>query len=1125
MFVEGFGSHGARSRAREVRAALVTLTIAVLLGIGLPTAAHADNFAISAFQIDPCTQAGTPAVPGTLPSGNLGSGTPCSADDTQAADHPFSLYTGLALSSFTDMNSAIEPSGTTADVRVDLPPGVVANPQAVPQCTDAQFVKIQNSFVGNGVKDPGCPADTQIGELWIDSFFNGINPTATPVGLYNMVPGPGEPARFALLAPFVNLRVNLDAGVRTYPVTLPNGQVEPGDYGFFITIKDLPPNLGLLAQGLEIFGAPQEQNECSANNPAQKAHFVKLNSPDGSPNCPASVADNAFVSNPTSCGSSLTATLTATEYDPAQLSQTLTDYTTAVTDPSATSTYHTTLTDPGLDSAPRGQSVSMPYALPPMTGCNSVPFGSAAGRAPTLSVTPTDSTGNPLGSAAHDTATDLQVTLNVPQDLNPAEPATPDLQNIRVTLPAGFSINPAANPTGAGLQSCADSQFGLTTGSADTCSQLAPGSLAGTVTLTSPDLADPLTGNVYLGSQLTGDPFRLFLDASADGVDVRLTGSISSDPTTGQLTTTFTNNPQVPVSSIKLQFIGGANSAIATPIECGTFPTTSSITPWTGVDAASPSAATTIDADGQGGACGSSFSPAVTPGFSTLAAAASPTFTTTITRPAGQPYLNQFSVALPPGLLAHISAVPQCNPSAGCTSANQIGNVTIEAGSGTAQQAFGGTVYLTGPVNGDPFGLLISVPVVIGPAGGSPVYSFGTTTVQAGFQIDPHDSHATISGAIPTMQDFTVSTAAGNITEGVPVRIQSLVLSVNRAGFMVNPTNCGPLSGSATIGGIDPLVGPNGTAFSSTSALHMQATGCGSLPFTPSYTATTNGKTSSASGASLDVKLTQPPGQSNIKSAAITLPAKLAARYATEQSACPAATFAANPANCPATSLVGTVTAVTPLLSVPLTGTAYYVYQASLGLPDVDVILTGEGVTFDLKVSNALSASGGIVASLNSPDVPISSFELNFGQGPHSLLATSTSLCPGPLAASATTTGQNGAQVTASIPVQVTGCPKTSNTVKLKLGKHKFKNGKVFLSASTSTAGRFSLSGASLHHRWNFKRLGKAGSVTLGAALSHAAMAQLHRHHHVKIRLRVGFLPKSKSVKTAKKFVTFTVRG
>ena len=55
-------------------------------------------------------------------------------------------------------------------------------------------------------------------------------------------------------------------------------------------------------------------------------------------------------------------------------------------------------------------------------------------------------------------------------------------------------------------------------------------SQVGTVTITSPDIPDPLTGNVYLGAQAPNDPFRIFIDASGDGVDIRLLGSITSDP-------------------------------------------------------------------------------------------------------------------------------------------------------------------------------------------------------------------------------------------------------------------------------------------------------------------------------------------------------------------------------------------------------------------------------------------------------------------------------------------------------------------------------------------------------------------------------------------------------------------
>ena len=989
--------------------------------------------------------------------------------------------------------------------------------------------------------EPSCPADTQIGEMWIavfDGQFNtsGVDLPGVAVPIYNMVPNEGkdgEPnsgqaALFSVLAPLINYRVDLTGGL-----VPSNG---PGGYAFDVKITGLPPELEIYGTALELFGSPQEQNACSPTNPAasdpthplptdvlQVGTTAAMVNGAVVPNCPGTVTDNAFITNTAACGTTETASLTATEYDPADLPTLQNDESLGAGGGHEPASFFQSSTN-----APRGESVTQTYDIPPPSNCNNVLFNSATAGPPTLTLTPFTVSNNVAtnqASVAHDSGTDLAVGLTFPgaantaQNLSPSALGPPPLKNITVTLPNGFSINPGANPTGAGLQACADTDFAN-----DNCANAAPGSQVGTVTLSSPDIGVPLTGTVYLGQpSANGGEFRLFIDACTTGTgpctsgavpaaEVHLEGSITSDPSTGQLTTTFANSPQVPVSSLQLSFTGGAGSAIATPIDCGTFTSpggpSTSIVPWSGVNATSPQGTITVDADGAGGACPSplAFSPTVTPNLSTTAAGASPTFTLTVTRPPGQQFISSLNISLPPGLTGHITAATQCTASAAalqagtaaCPVSSNVGTAAILAGSGSATNAFGGNVYLTGPYNGDPFGLIIVVPATLGP------FNLGTSVVQAGIAIDPHDAHLTIQSSVPTIQDFT--DPAGTV-QGVPLRIQKLVIAVNRPGFMQNATNCSPQSGSSTLGGIDPYAG---TTASSTSTYSIAATNCAALAYTPTLIASTNGKTSTANGASLDVTLTQPAGQANTKSVAIQIPTSLAARYTTEQAACPAATFAKGPSNCPASTIVGTVTATTPLLPGSLSGPAYYVYQAGVGLPNIDVVLSGDGVTFDLTISNSLNSKG-LVSSLNAPDVPISSFSLDFTQGPNSLLSANGNLCAQKVDLATTLNAQSGASKTVSVAVKVQNCgavlPFTTAT--LKLGKHSLKNGKLSYTVTAPMAGRVSLSGSVFHHTWTFKTVRKAGKTTITAALSHKVLMELRKHHHVTIKFRLGFLPKS----------------
>ena len=89
--------------------------------------------------------------------------------------------------------------------------------------------------------------------------------------------------------------------------------------------------------------------------------------------------------------------------------------------------------------------------------------------------------------------------------------------------------------------------------------------------------------------------------------------------------------------------------------------------------------------------------------------------------------------------------------------------------------------------------------------------------------------------------------------------------------------------------------------------------GCKSLVFKPKFTVSTSGHTNKANGASLDAKLSYPAGsvgvEANIARVKVDLPKQLPSRLTTLQKACTAATFDANPAACPAASIVGVLKA------------------------------------------------------------------------------------------------------------------------------------------------------------------------------------------------------------------------
>ena len=270
--------------------------------------------------------------------------------------------------------------------------------------------------------------------------------------------------------------------------------------------------------------------------------------------------------------------------------------------------------------------------------------------------------------------------------------------------------------------------------------------------------------------------------------------------------------------------------------------------------------------------------------------------------------------------------------------ASRVGTSSVKSGAGPAPFALSGPVYLTGPYNGAPFGLSIAIRAIAGP------FDLGTVVVRAAIHVNPTDSHLTID-ADPLPQ----------VLEGIPLRLREVKVVVDRAGFIFNPSTCDPLAIHGTLTAVDGTVQEADAPF--------QATGCSDLPFSPTLSATADGKTSATSGAGLKVTLTQPTGQANVKSVSVQLPKRLTARGSTVTGACPEATFASNVAGC-SNARVGSVHAETPLLSGPLDGPVYLVAH-SAGLPTLEALMQGQGLNIDLSGDVTFGANG-ITSAFNA---------------------------------------------------------------------------------------------------------------------------------------------------------------
>ncbi len=622
----------------------------------------------------------------------------------------------------------------------------------------------------------------------------------------------------------------------------------------------------------------------------------------------------------------------------------------------------------------------------------------------------------------------------------------------------------------AGLQACQENVQQSSIGTEEPA-HCPAASQVGTAKIKSPLLETAsekeFEGTVYV-LQSNPPQIHLLVAASADGVNLKLVGIAHLNTSTGRVETTFGEDPAVeaedpflkghlalpdlPSSSFKLTFEGGAKAALVTPSQCGTYTTDANFTPWSSpfISDFSTTAAFAIGSGVGGGPCPNGplpFSPSLSAGSTNTEAGAFTGFTQLLTRADGQQRIEKFQYKEPAGMAAVLSQVPLCaevQASAGtCAAASKIGHGIVQAGPGvnplTLPQPGGPEIpiYLTGPYHGAPFGLSISTPIVAGP------FNLGTIVTRAKIEIDPSTAQITIT-TDPLPQ----------IVDGVPTDLRSIYAVIDRPGFAFNPTNCTSQEFAGTV------TSAGGAATAPISS-HFGIGACKGLKFSPKFSVATAGKTSKAAGASLITKLTYPKepqgSQANIAYVKVELPKQLPSRLTTLQKACTAAQFEANPAGCPAASIVGHAIVHTPVLPVPLTGPAYFVSHGNEAFPSLTMVLQGYGITIDL-VGTTLIRKGVTSTTFKSvPDVPFETFELTLPQGANSALAANGNLCTSKLTMPIEYHAQNGVLLTAKTPIAVQGCSSS-----ISIASHKVSGRNVTLRVSVPGAGKLTASGKGL---------------------------------------------------------------
>jgi hypothetical protein len=966
---------------------------------------------------------------------------------TQAGGHPFGALTMFAVNTVRSGTGEIIPAADTKNVDVDLPAGFVANPLVTPRCPQSTLASFETEFSPPKV----CPDATLVGGLtpFINVFNAGQEFLEGAVAFSSDVPAPGTAAEFttrigpALQSIVGSLRAEEDFGVR---VIAPNVAPVSKFYGSIAAF----------------YGEP------------------------------AGAHGKAFLVNPTDC---------------AQQQEESDQGRGPVTRIAANTWQEPGVFDKAEDS------------LPLLTGCKTLTEAwlghgpEPAQEQPSFTFSPTTTrAASPAGATAH---------LHVPQAglSNPKKLATADLKKTVVTLPEGLSLNPSS---ANGLEACSEAQIGyLGSGfpspnpirfneAAPSCPD---GAKLGTFEISTPLLEEPVEGTIYLASQ-EENPFHslialyLVVDNARFGITLKLPGEVEANGDTGRLTAVFDNNPQIPFEDLTLHFRGGGGrSELATPEVCGHYQTTGSLTPWS----AESGEAAQIEEQGftVTGACAPSaatrpFAPGFEAGTTNPAAGAYSPLVIKVNRNDGEQELTKLNFTLPEGLIGNLASVPYCSDAAieaaraksgrveqagpSCPAASQIGTVDAAAGVGSEPVHVGGHAYMAGPYEGAPLSAVVITPAVAGP------FDLGDVVVRAPLFVDPTTAQITArSDALPT------------ILKGIPLKLRSVAITLDRPNFTFNPTSCAAMAVTASIGSSDDAT--------ATPSNRFQVGSCASLPFKPTFSASTRGKASKANGASLVVKIAAKPGEANIHKVNLQLPLQLPSRLTTLQKACTEAQFNTNPAGCPADSVIGSATAHTPILQVPLSGPAYLVSHGNAAFPDVEFVLQANerGGNIEIVLDGGTQITKGITYSNfeTVPDAPISSFETVLPTGPHSILTTNLpasdnyNLCGQALKMPTTLTGQNGGVVRQSTPIAVTGCAPS-----IKVTKHTVKGKTATFVISVPSAGKLTGKGAGLTGA--AKTVSAAKNVTLKLKLNKKEQAFLARHPHRKLKLHVKlqFRPK-----------------
>jgi hypothetical protein len=941
---------------------LLALIAVALAAACLPACAEA-SFGLSDFEVEAMAEGGGAA--------------------TLAGSHPYQLTTSIGLNLAGESPGQVFSDGDLRDLQIELPPGLIENPDALTKCPLALFHTPRVSPFEESRSGESCPQASQIGIVTLHSSYGGGS-TRT-FGVFNLDPPPGVAAQFGF-APY---------GV---PIAFtPQIRQAEGEYGITLQTRNFPQAFDVYGIELTIWGTPwgvshntQRGNCLNEVDPGFGYSKCQIGKPKDQPPL-------AYLTLPTTCAKPLTFTARATSWQ----------------QPGAVVATSTSGEEGGV--------------APDLSGCETLSFNPHAFGQLT----------DPRASSA----SGYEFGFSNPDEglVVPRLRLSSQVKTAVVALPEGVTINPSV---GAGLGACSPAQYAAEEASTPPGAGCPNASKIGDFGVETPLFEEPLEGSIFLAepdNPVTASPgaenpfdsmLAVYLVARSPqrGILVKVAGKLEADTSTGRLTATFDDLPQIPYSKLKVNFREGQRAPLVSPPGCGPATTQIGLTPWLGsLGAFSQETLSQITVGIGGGPCPTGAAPPFAPGalagtLNSNAGSYSP-FYLHLTRTDAEQEITSYSTQLPPGLLGKIADVPFCPEAAiaaakqatgtderdhpSCPAASEIGHTVSGYGLGPVLAYAPGGLYLAGPYHGSPLSIVAVDSALVGP------FDLGVVVVRSAIEINGFTAQVSI--------DSAGSDPIPHILDGIPLHLRDIRVYISRPGFTLNPTSCDPFSVTSTLTGSHaPFTNPED--ITATAPVPFQASNCSALRFAPRMALKLRGGTRRGDFPALTAVVRPRPGNANIGRADVTLPhwAFLAQEHI--DTVCTKPQLEADA--CPKGSVYGHASAITPLLAEPLRGPVYLGTGNGHQLPDMIAVLEGRGIRIVLD-GEIGSDHGRLRARFDViPDAPVTKFVMRLKGGRHGLIANEQNVCTSRETATARMAGQNNVGEVMHLPLTNSRCGK-----------------------------------------------------------------------------------------------------